>query len=192
MFPYTSAKIGCALFLVCSPIFVPEANAQSCSRRYANSSEGVGIDTSGNVWVSGKLNYTLYRYSFDGQTVTVDEFDLPGYGAYGVAVTPVDDDVWVAVGGFKVSSENRVLRFDNDGNLLEDIPIIYNNQAGLETNAVAVDAEGYVWVTSSEGGPTSVARIYPVVDPPGECVTAYSPTNCSVVDMAVSAHQSHC
>jgi len=178
--------VGCVLCIAVMSLAATEGFAQSCSQRYANSSEGVGVDTAGNVWVSGKLNGTLYCYRAGG--VNVDEYDLPGYGAHGVAVTPVDDNVWVAVGGFKEWEDNRVLRFANNGTLLEDIPIIYpfiDGQAGLGTNALAVDADGNVWVTSSVEGASAVTRIDPVVNPPANCVDEYSPTNCSPVDMAV-------
>ena len=80
--------------------------------------------------------------------VDVEEFDDDGDATYrqfgppiqanrGVAVTPLDNHVWVANSGV-----GTVTRLDNDGNILKVI------ETGVEPTGVAVDAAGKVWVTN--------------------------------------------
>ncbi len=73
---------------------------------------------------------------------------LGGSGGRGVAVTPVDDDVWTAC-----SYSNTVVRFNNSGVFRKSIPV------GAHPTGVARDANGKVWVTNYNGD--SVMRIDP-------------------------------
>jgi hypothetical protein len=66
----------------------------------------------------------------------------------GVAVTPIDNHVWVANSGVRT-----VTRLDNDGNLLKVI------ETGEEPTGVAVDAAGKVWATNM--GSDNTVRIDP-------------------------------
>ena len=68
---------------------------------------------------------------------TQRNFGPPVQANRGVAVTPVDNHVWVASSGI-----DAVTRLDNDGNVLKIIP------TGAEPTGVAVDAAGKVWVTN--------------------------------------------
>jgi DNA-binding beta-propeller fold protein YncE len=65
-----------------------------------------------------------------------------------VAVTPIDNHVWVAN-----SAVDTVMRLDNDGYLIKVIP------TGDEPTGVAVDAAGKVWATNM--GSHSAMRIDP-------------------------------
>jgi sRNA-binding protein len=80
--------------------------------------------------------------------VGINEFDDDGDSSYrqfgppvqqnrGVAVTAVDNHVWMAS-----SAYGTVTRLDNDGNILKVIDV------GLEPTGVAIDAAGNVWVTN--------------------------------------------
>ena len=86
--------------------------------------------------------------------VDVEEFDDDGDATYrqfgppvqanrGVAVTPIDNHVWVANSGV-----GTVTRLDNDGNILKVI------ETGTEPTGVAVDAAGKVWVTNLQSNNT--------------------------------------
>jgi len=104
-------------------------------------SYGLGIDTNGFIWASTWEPNSIIKLSPAGVVepgfpkATGDE---PGEDEdRGVAVTPVDNHVWVAKTG-----ANTVVRMDNDGNLLKAITV-----GGCPTGA-AVDANGKVWVTN--------------------------------------------
>ena len=70
-------------------------------------------------------------------------FPRPTFGiaSRGVAVTPVDNNIWVAN-----SNSNTVTRFDNAGSHLATILV------GATPTGVAVDANGKVWVTNYSSG----------------------------------------
>jgi hypothetical protein len=76
------------------------------------------------------------EYDEDGDS-TVRSFGPPIQANRGVAVTAIDNHVWVAASGI-----GSVIRLDNDGNVLKIIP------TGDEPTGVAVDAAGEVWVTN--------------------------------------------
>ena len=105
-----------------------------------NSSYGLGIDTGGFIWNSMWSNDSIDKISAAG--VVEPGFPKPTGGASddrGVAVTPVDNHVWVANSG-----GSDVSRLDNNGNLLKVIPV------GTTPTGVAVDANGKVWVTNRD------------------------------------------
>jgi hypothetical protein len=78
----------------------------------------------------------VHEYDDDGDA-TYRQFGPPVMANRGVAVTPIDNHVWVASSGI-----DAVTRLDNDGNVLKIIP------TGDEPTGVAVDAAGKVWVTN--------------------------------------------
>lgn len=95
----------------------------------------------------------------DTTFVNVNEFDDDGDSTYrrvgafvqgstGVAVTHIDNNVWVAN-----RNSGTVTRLDNDGNVLKMIP------TGQIPTGVAVDAAGKVWATNL--GSDNVVRIDP-------------------------------
>ena len=97
--------------------------------------------------------------------IDVNEFDQDGDATQrrfgppvqqnrGVAVTPIDNHVWVANSGVRT-----VTRLDNDGNVLKVI------ETGQEPTGVAVDAAGKVWATNM--GSDNVVRIDPNAGPDG-------------------------
>ncbi len=114
------------------------AYAQTCSERIANLSYGISIDMEGNVWVSQHKTGKLRKYNPDGVLGT-NTFDISASYIKGVAVTPADDNVWVAHEGFD-GLDNRVTRYDNTGNLCETITL-----HGFAPSGLAVDADGNVW-----------------------------------------------
>ena len=132
----------------------------------------VGLfDNGSNRWVMADVsgNWTAdFSVERDGQPVyditpvtrvNVDEFDNDGDATYrqfgppipqnrGVAVTPLDNHVWVACSG-----AGTVTRLDNNGNVLAVI------ETGSEPTGVAVDAGGKVWATNM--GSNNAVRIDP-------------------------------
>jgi DNA-binding beta-propeller fold protein YncE len=110
---------------------------------------GLGIDTNGYIWNTDwgtKVRKIAPNGSLVGsfQTGGTDE-------NRGVAVTPADNNVWVAN-----SSGNIVSRLDNNGNILLSIPV------GVYPTGVAVDAAGKVWVTNF--GSDNAMRINPATN----------------------------
>ncbi len=69
---------------------------------------------------------------------TFGRFGPPIQANRGVAVTPIDNHIWVANSG-----TGTVTRLDNDGNVLAII-----GTDGVEPTGVAVDAAGKVWITN--------------------------------------------
>jgi len=97
--------------------------------------------------------------------ISVDEFDDDGDATQsrfgppvqqnrGVAVTPIDNQVWVANSGV-----GTVTRLDNDGNVIKVI------DTGVAPTGVAVDAAGKVWATNL--GSDNTVRIDPNAGPDG-------------------------
>jgi YVTN family beta-propeller protein len=68
-----------------------------------------------------------------------------------VAITPTDNNVWVAN-----SFAHTVSRLDNNGALVATVPV------GLQPTGVAIDANGKVWVTNLDSH--SVMRIDPATN----------------------------
>jgi hypothetical protein len=121
----------------------------------------VTADTFGN-WVAdfsvGSDGQPIYNVT-DMTSVDVDEYDndgdstyrrfgAPPQGSTGVAVTPADNNVWVAN-----RNTGTVTRLDNDGNVLKMVP------TGQVPTGVAVDAAGKVWATNL--GSDNTVRIDP-------------------------------
>jgi DNA-binding beta-propeller fold protein YncE len=97
---------------------------------------GLGIDTNGAIWHTNWSWNTVMKITSAG--ALVGTFGTGGAtDDRGVVVTPADNDVWVAN-----SAGNNVSRLDNNGNLLQVIPV------GVGPMGVAVDAAGKVWVTN--------------------------------------------
>jgi hypothetical protein len=121
----------------------------------------VTADSGGN-WTADFSIATEDQPAYDITEITridVDEFDDDGDATYrqfgpqvqqnrGVAVTPIDNHVWVANSGV-----DTVTRLDNDGNVIKVI------DTGEMPTGVAVDAAGKVWVTNL--GSDNMVRIDP-------------------------------
>lgn len=115
-------------------------------------SYGLGLDGSGSVWNSMWTNGTIMKVTSAGAIVPGFPKPVPsGSNCRGVAVTPADNNVWVAnSGGASVG------RLDNAGIQLATIPV------GTTPTGVAVDANGKVWVTNF--GSDSAMRISPATN----------------------------
>ncbi len=116
-------------------------------------SYGIATDTNGNIWLAQAYAHSVYKFHPDG-TVFPDfpknilsSVEVCSWYCYwkdssgvarGIAVTPEDNHIWVAAshGG------RKVVRLDNDGNILKDIPV------GVGPTGVAADADGKVWVSN--------------------------------------------
>ncbi|MFM7279023.1 MAG: putative Ig domain-containing protein, partial [Microcystis aeruginosa] len=109
-------------------------------------SYGLAIDTNGFIWNAAYYEQQVYK--IDSQGNIVGAFSTGGAGSGGLAVTPFDNNVWIAN-----RESNTVTRLDNNGNLLATIPV------GGTPTGVAVDSLGKVWVTNL--GSDNVMRIDP-------------------------------
>lgn len=109
---------------------------------------GMGADTSGNIWNANWTDNSLFKLTPAGTVFAGFPVGLGGAGGRGVAITPTDNDVWVAC-----SNSNTVSRFDNAGTLRKSINV------GAHPTGVAVDANGKVWVTNYNS--SDVMRINP-------------------------------
>ena len=95
---------------------------------------GLTPDYLGHLFVTGGDTNKLYKIDIETEEIVFMQ-DMPEGCARGVAVTPVDNHVWVAD-----SCRDSVLRYDNDGNLITEIE-------GFDyPSGVAVDVAGKVWV----------------------------------------------
>jgi DNA-binding beta-propeller fold protein YncE len=104
-----------------------------------------------NLTAATRVN--VDEYDDDGDS-TFRQFGPPIQQNRGVAVTAVDNHVWVANSGV-----GTVSRLDNDGNVIEVI------STGEEPTGVAVDAAGKVWATNLRSD--NVVRIDPNAGPNG-------------------------
>ncbi|GBE75601.1 hypothetical protein myaer87_28280 [Microcystis aeruginosa NIES-87] len=112
-------------------------------------SYGLGIDTNGNIWNSTWTNCSVYKINPLGSVIGA--FSAGGCGSRGVAVTPSDNNVWIAN-----SSNNTVTRLNNNGTLLNTIGV------GATPTGLSVDSNGKVWVTNFSSN--SVMRINPLTN----------------------------
>lgn len=113
-------------------------------------SYGLGIDTNGYIWNSMYSSNSVAKISPDGTSISI----YPSGGASGdrgVAVTPADNNVWVAN-----SAGSDVSRLDNNGGLLAVIPV------GSTPTGLSVGADGKVWVTNYSS--SNVMRIDPATN----------------------------
>jgi len=104
-------------------------------------SYGLGIDSQGNIWNAHWGDQKISKISPQG--VSLGVFSSGGDLSRGVAVTPADDNIWIAN-----SASNTVTRLDNNGKLLATIKV------GTTPTGVAVDAKGKVWVTNLDSNNT--------------------------------------
>ncbi len=110
-------------------------------------SYGLGIDTNGVIWLSNWTFNTVTKIAPSGAILGTFT-TLGASGDRGVAVTPADNNVWIAN-----SAGADVSRLDNSGAVLAIINV------GTTPTGVAVDGDGYVWVTNLNGN--SAMRIDP-------------------------------
>jgi len=116
---------------------------------------GMSIDSYGNIWHAQGTHNTIYKV--DPQGNVYDGFPKSSGGGgctRGVAVTPSDNNVWIANShDFSSQEIGEVCRLDNDGNFLKYIKV------GKHPTGVAVDANGFVWVSNRYS--SNVMRIDP-------------------------------
>ena len=111
-------------------------------------SYGIGIDNEGNVWISQQLNGNLEKLDSAGQHLLACGNQTLNT-ARGVAVTPADDNVWVAESG-----TNTVARFYNDGTFRSRVMVTTSNAF---PTAFGVDQDKKIWVANG----SSAVRIDP-------------------------------
>lgn len=111
-------------------------------------SAGVAVDTEGYIWNTTWDWNSVAKIAADG--TMQPGFPKPTGGRYclGVAVTPADNDVWVAN-----KRTHDVSRLDSDGNVRKRMAI------GSGPTGVAVDANGKIWVVNQYDD--NVVRIDP-------------------------------
>ena len=116
---------------------------------------GMSIDNYGNIWHAQGIQNTIYKIDSDGNIYEGFPKTSGGGGCTrGVAVTPIDNNVWIANShGYDSQEIGEVCRLDNDGNFLKYI------QVGKCPTGVAVDANGFVWVSNQNS--SNVMRIDP-------------------------------
>jgi hypothetical protein len=139
----------------------PSAQVRVWAYLFNNGSERRVTDAAGNwtvdfsVEMNGQPAYNITNATFinvnefdeDGDS-TLRRFGAPIQGSTGVAVTPIDNNVWIAN-----RNPGTVTRLDNDGNVVAVI------ETGNTPTGVAVDAAGKVWATNL--GSDNVVRIDP-------------------------------
>jgi streptogramin lyase len=125
----------------------PATSSGSCIY-LGRSSYGLGIDSNGYIWHSNYAWNSVMKIHPSGGPISGPYITGGGTGDRGVAVTPADNDVWVAN-----SSGQDVSRLDNNGLLKAVISV------GIMPTGVAVDAAGKVWVTNTNSN--DVRRIDP-------------------------------
>ncbi len=105
-----------------------------------------GLD---HVFVSHWTFNTFSRFDISVNPPVL-EWTKPTYASSsrGVAVTPADNNVWIANSG-----SDDVTRYDNNGNLLATIPV------GDQPTGVSIDSNGKVWVVML--GDNTIRRIDP-------------------------------
>jgi streptogramin lyase len=111
---------------------------------------GIGLDYLGHLFASGWTSSGFSRINIVTAVKDWTLFDGRLYTGRGVVATE-DNNMWVAS-----SNNNAVVRLDNDGNVLANIPV------GSQPTGVAVDAEGKVWVCDL--GDESIHRIDPLTN----------------------------
>jgi len=109
---------------------------------------GLGADTDGNVWNANWTDNSIFKLNPAGVVFGGFPVGLGASGGRGVAITPTDNDVWVAC-----SYSNVVVRMDNNGVVRKHIGV------GSHPTGVAVDRMGKVWVTNYNS--SDVMRIDP-------------------------------
>ncbi|HNQ23703.1 MAG TPA: hypothetical protein PKK06_11470 [Phycisphaerae bacterium] len=120
-------------------------------------SYGLAVDLDGMIWNTREVDATVRK--IDPLTWRMWEFSTGGLHSKGVSVTPVDNHVWIAN-----QSSHTVSRLDSDGTLLKVIALDQGiAPPGKLPTGVAVDADGFVWVTNRGEGeiPSTVMRIDP-------------------------------
>ncbi|MBS0195526.1 MAG: hypothetical protein JSR77_02100 [Planctomycetes bacterium] len=110
---------------------------------------GMGADVNGNIWNANWTDNSVFKLNPAGGVFAGFPKGLNASGGRGVAITPTDNNVWIAT-----SYSNAVVRMDNDGNIRKIIGV------GDHPTGVAVDANGKVWVTNYNS--STVMRINPV------------------------------
>ncbi len=113
---------------------------------------GIAVDNNGFIWVCQFNDNEVSKYDPAGNLVAT--FPLPSGGASldrSIAVTPVDNDMWVGN-----SAGNDVSRLANSGAIRKVISLGGN---GISPRGVSVDGNGKVWVANF--GSNNAMRIDP-------------------------------
>ena len=110
--------------------------------------------------LGGPGGVNVYRLNGDTgaieDTVAIETFPGAQFGAYGGAVDP-SGNLWFVPQGLPFTPDNKKMAFVNAQNLAYEIHTIPQDVASY---GITVDAEGYVWVSSTGG--SGVARYNPI------------------------------
>ena len=109
---------------------------------------GLAVDYLGHLFISG-MDGNLTKIDVTTGAVVWD-YSKPEMCGRGAAVTP-DNNVWAAS-----SCNNKVVRYDNDGDLVASVPV------GNDVTGVSVDAAGKVWAI--DNGDEYIRRIDPATN----------------------------
>jgi len=102
-------------------------------------------------------------FGIEDRLSTFIDGDTAGFEDRGVAVTPIDNDLWVAKAGSQ--GANEVRRLDSEGNLISKIFLVDPVTPGIigrGPTGLAVDANGKIWVVNQSSN--NVMRIDPAGD----------------------------
>jgi len=126
---------------------------------------GIAIDAEDNIWVADRVRQDVQEFGHEGEFL--GSVDLSGYPVQGIALG-TEGDFW---GGF-VSEWGCLFRWST--NLEEEGPYDLLCELGSEPpGGIAVDSEGYVWVT----------------DPSGDRVLKLEPGNGPIAEFGESGHE---
>lgn len=112
-------------------------------------SYGLAVDTDGNIW-NTHLGTTVTKLTPAGGIIFTTNYGGES-GGRGVAVTPADNNVWIAN-----SFGSTVTRLNSAGVVQATVAV------GSTPTGVAVDSNGKVWVTNF--GSNTVSRIDPTTN----------------------------
>ena len=120
-------------------------------------SYGLAADSEGFIWNSRWLESKVAKIDPSVPAIQNDFSITPTRrSSEGVAVTPADNNVWVA----RAEGGHEVSRLDKDGNMVSEINLnLATGILGQNPSGVAVDANGKVWVTNRSSD--NVMRIDP-------------------------------
>jgi len=124
--------------------------------------KAIAVDNSGNVYVTGSsvdtisCDYTTIKYNSSGQEVWVREYNGPGNDHDEADAIAVDNSGNVYVTGWSVGSgtdkDYATIKYNTSGNIVWVKRYNGSGNSGDYARAIAVDANGYIYVTGESVG----------------------------------------
>ncbi len=141
------------------------AAGQSCTQCSSAHCYGVTVDMDGNTWCGGYDSHTLTIFPVTGGPPVEFDTTINNSCDHGIAVTPIDNHIWVAHSGLLdgptgacKDPDSRVSRFSYDS-VSDTLTLCETLTVGLRPTGIAVDANGHVYVTNTIA--ETVSRIIP-------------------------------